>query len=113
MLKQRVAQQVRNGQGARVTAVPALLYCTILHCTILYCTILHCALLQQNSCNPIYNNLEILIIWHLRRREPRLEIPLAVTTGTQTDSMNISVYLDVMLIQEIFSPSRTLEDFIS
>jgi hypothetical protein len=103
MLKQRVAQHVRNGQGAWVTAMPALLYCTVLHCT----------LLQQNSSNPTYNNLENLIIWHLRRRVSRLEILLSVTSGTHTDSMNISVYLDVKLIQQTFSPSRILQDFIN
>lgn len=30
--------------------------------------------LQQNSCNTTYENSEILIIWHLRRVVPRLEI---------------------------------------
>ena len=79
---------------------------------VLYCTVLHCTLLQQNSSNPTNNNLEILIIWHLRRTVPRLEIPLSVTSRTCIDSTNTSVYLDVMLIQQTFSPSRILQDFI-
>ena len=29
MLKQRVAQKIGNGRGARVTAVPALVYYTL------------------------------------------------------------------------------------
>ena len=35
MLKQRVAQQIRHSWKARVTVVPALLYCTVLYCTTL------------------------------------------------------------------------------
>jgi len=37
--------------------------------------------LQQNSFNPSSDNLEILIIWHLRRVVPRLDILLTTTYG--------------------------------
>jgi len=59
MLKQKVAQQVRDGQGARVIAVPTLPYCTVLYCTVLHCTVLHCTALYYNKIPVIQHT----IIW--------------------------------------------------
>lgn len=52
MLKQRVAQKIGNGQGARPTAVPALKYST------LYCTLTFIL----NSCSVTVSELKAAYI---------------------------------------------------
>jgi hypothetical protein len=46
-------------------------------------------ILQQNSFDLSSDNLEILIIQHLRRVVPRMEVLLTITFGMHIDSVNL------------------------
>ena len=62
MLKQKVAQKIGNSRGARITAVPTMLCCSVLYCTVLFSAVLCLDDLHEFHMFPLSG---LIVVWIL------------------------------------------------